>query len=393
MAKNMFDLDDELLNDNKKNYSEELKKANIFCIRERFDRALEIYNQILEEDLENEEAYVGLLRAHSKNFSVFDGEEIERDIRVIEKLFPDIMNEEYATYYGNRSKYLNNKNPKNETKEEAKKKEEKPTKSKTTKVKESKSSKTTSKKQTSAKKKETKPIDNLLTSDIVKDMIKANPNMKEFEITNKYSYADIDCLEALEGTKVNKLIFKAFPKDGSDYDYCCCLEEYGLPKTIKTIEIKGSCQKIPEVFFDNIEADIKYIIDEGILAIGNYAFSNSNVKEIIIPSSVLEIGIGAFSGCKQLKKVDMEKSRVKELNDYTFLRCCSLEEIRLPYLTNMGEYSLIFADEDKTKPKQCKIYIDFSGKKYRDVCLLSGKKIFSDSKYYTLKLTDDYYDW
>lgn len=42
MSKNMFDLDDELLNDNKKNNSEELKKANIFCIRERFDRALEI---------------------------------------------------------------------------------------------------------------------------------------------------------------------------------------------------------------------------------------------------------------------------------------------------------------------------------------------------------------
>ena len=43
MAKNMFDLDDELLNDNKKNYSEELKKANIFCIRERFDRATSLF--------------------------------------------------------------------------------------------------------------------------------------------------------------------------------------------------------------------------------------------------------------------------------------------------------------------------------------------------------------
>ena len=108
MAKNMFDLDDELLNDNKNKYEEELKKANILCIRERFDKALEIYNQILDEDMENEDAYIGLLRAHSKNFSVFDGEEIERDIRVIEKLFPDIMNEEYVNYYTKRKKSLEN---------------------------------------------------------------------------------------------------------------------------------------------------------------------------------------------------------------------------------------------------------------------------------------------
>ena len=108
MAKNMFDLDDELLNDNKNKYEEELKKANILCIRERYDKALEIYNQILDEDMENEDAYIGLLRAHSKNFSVFDGEEIERDIRVIEKLFPDIMNEEYVNYYTKRKKSLEN---------------------------------------------------------------------------------------------------------------------------------------------------------------------------------------------------------------------------------------------------------------------------------------------
>lgn len=197
-------------------------------------------------------------------------------------------------------------------------------------------------------------------------------------------------MEALDGTKVNKLIFKAFPKDGSDYDYCYCLQEYGVPKTIKTIEIKGSCQKIPNSFFSDLKGDIKIIIDEGVLAIGNHTFYKSDIKEIVIPSSVLEIGEGAFFECEQLRKVDMQNSRVKELKECTFMGCYSLEEIRLPYLTKMGSSSLSFADKNRTKPNQCKIYIDFSSKKYREVCLLSGEIIFSNSKYYTLKLTGEY---
>ena len=46
MSKNMFDLDDELLEDD--NYSEELNRADALCMREQFDRALEIYNKILD---------------------------------------------------------------------------------------------------------------------------------------------------------------------------------------------------------------------------------------------------------------------------------------------------------------------------------------------------------
>ena len=97
MSKNMFDLDDELLED-KKNYNDELKKARVLCIRGQYARALEIYNKILDEDFENEEALIGLLRVHSKDFREFDGDIIEDDIRVIEKIAPDTVNEEYLDY-------------------------------------------------------------------------------------------------------------------------------------------------------------------------------------------------------------------------------------------------------------------------------------------------------
>ena len=76
----------------------ELRKADILCIREQYDRAIDIYNQILDEDMECEEAYVGLLKAHSEYFTIFSGEQIEKDIRIIERIFPDIENEEYLTF-------------------------------------------------------------------------------------------------------------------------------------------------------------------------------------------------------------------------------------------------------------------------------------------------------
>ena len=80
------------------NHNEALRKADILCLREQYDRAIDIYNQILDEDMECEEAYVGLLKAHSEYFTVFEGEQIDKDIRIIERIFPDIENEEYLAF-------------------------------------------------------------------------------------------------------------------------------------------------------------------------------------------------------------------------------------------------------------------------------------------------------
>ena len=124
MTKNMFDLDDELLEDNK-DYADELKKANLLCMREQYDKALAIYNKILDEDMENEAAYIGILKVHSECYTKYDSKDIEKDIRIIERLFPETMDEEYAAYCLERKKHLKDK-PKEEPKEELKKPEEKP---------------------------------------------------------------------------------------------------------------------------------------------------------------------------------------------------------------------------------------------------------------------------
>ena len=96
MSKNMFDLDDELLNDNK--YSEELDRADSLCMREQFDRAIEIYNKVLDSDMRNERALLGILKVHSAYYTIYDGPGIEKDIRIIERVLPNINNPEYLYY-------------------------------------------------------------------------------------------------------------------------------------------------------------------------------------------------------------------------------------------------------------------------------------------------------
>lgn len=119
MTKNMFDLDDSLMDEMKKDYSEELKKANALCMREQYDKALTIYNKILDDDFENEDAIIGLLKVHSLNFTKYLSSEIDKDIRIIDRMFPNTENEEYIKYISDRNNYLN---PKKEIKEESRKK-------------------------------------------------------------------------------------------------------------------------------------------------------------------------------------------------------------------------------------------------------------------------------
>ena len=95
MAIDSFDLDDNLI-DSK--YKEELEHADILCVREKYNEALDIYNKILEEDYKCLDAYIGILKAHSLYFTKFDGEEIEKDIRVINRMFPNNTNNEFVSY-------------------------------------------------------------------------------------------------------------------------------------------------------------------------------------------------------------------------------------------------------------------------------------------------------
>ena len=63
--------------------------------------------------------------------------------------------------------------------------------------------------------------------------------------------------------------------------------------------------------------------------IGNYAFRNSAIESVIIPSSVTYIGCNAFENCNQLSKVTFNEGLGSILDD-AFRDCTKLEELTIP---------------------------------------------------------------
>ena len=71
------------------------------------------------------------------------------------------------------------------------------------------------------------------------------------------------------------------------------------------------------------------VIVEGVTGIGNLAFTDSSLETLVIPSSVTEIGEGAFRGCTSLRSVVIPED-VTEIGDSAFEGCTSLSMARVP---------------------------------------------------------------
>ena len=89
-----------------------------------------------------------------------------------------------------------------------------------------------------------------------------------------------------------------------------------------------------ESYKDSIE---KVIINNGVTAIGNYAFYYcTNIKSVKISDSVLIIKKDAFCGCESLRNIIIPDSIIA-IDDYAFANCFSLISITIPYsVTTIG---------------------------------------------------------
>ena len=80
-------------------------------------------------------------------------------------------------------------------------------------------------------------------------------------------------------------------------------------------------------FFHNGEdyLDIPYGVEE----IGDYAFSESVIRDVVIPNSVTEIGNSSFANCPNLEIINIQQS-VKKINSCAFADCNNLSYVVLP---------------------------------------------------------------
>ena len=113
---------------------------------------------------------------------------------------------------------------------------------------------------------------------------------------------------------------KDWKRLGGAFYNCELLESITLPSTLVEIG-QGAfhgCSNLREVIFN-----------EGLQEIGDYAFTNcTSLESITLPSTLLEIGYDAFQNCSNLRKVTLNEGLQKI--DSIFFNCTSLECITIP---------------------------------------------------------------
>lgn len=84
-------------------------------------------------------------------------------------------------------------------------------------------------------------------------------------------------------------------------------------------------------------------VPAGVIEIGDNAFSNTNVEEIILPNTITKIGDMAFVSCK-IKKINIPEG-VTYIGVNAFSNCNNLEEIVLPKSLKRIEAYAFFGDK------------------------------------------------
>lgn len=145
----------------------------------------------------------------------------------------------------------------------------------------------------------------------------------------------------------------------SSFRGCRNINSIEIPKSVLTIEHNGGlftdCDNLESInvdeenpFFDSrdncnsiiykyngccwLEAGCKTsIIPDGVTDIMDYAFEGCRYLSFIeIPDSVLTIGLAAFYGCSNLKKITIIPSGLTEICGHAFEKCKKLSTINIP---------------------------------------------------------------
>ena len=92
---------------------------------------------------------------------------------------------------------------------------------------------------------------------------------------------------------------------------------------------------------NNLTNSGKLIIDSSITSIGERAFVDATVTDIVIPNSVTSIGTAGFEWCDSLINITIPDS-ITIINNYTFSSCTSLTSITIPdSVTSIGQNAFV----------------------------------------------------
>lgn len=153
--------------------------------------------------------------------------------------------------------------------------------------------------------------------------------------------------------------------------------EYTLPSTVTTVG---------DYAFRNCRIETFHFAD-GLISIGKYAFYNSSVKEVSLPSTVKQIPTGLFQKCADLTTVHLGKN-TELLGDYVF-DGCPITDLYIsaptpPYCSNST-----FASSGKNIFSTCRVHVPKNRRIYYrgDVIWAQFKRIVEEEILKAKRLT------
>ena len=87
---------------------------------------------------------------------------------------------------------------------------------------------------------------------------------------------------------------------------------------LKSINLPAGITELPRMVFSGCTSLTSIQLPEALTAIGDFAFNNTGLIEVDIPSSVSTIGNQAFYSCNSLRKVTVHRAEPVEINIYAF---------------------------------------------------------------------------
>jgi len=127
---------------------------------------------------------------------------------------------------------------------------------------------------------------------------------------------------------------------GTEKDSAKAAEWYAVLEDAGYVAVAGFVI-VDKVLVEYTGGDSDVYIPDGIVAIGNFAFEdNVGIESVILPESVKCIRFGAFSNCKNLKKMYFANEGLELIDDQAFSGCSSLKRVEVPKgVIGIGEYA------------------------------------------------------
>ncbi len=308
-----------------------LLRAKKLLVLEKYELAAEEYEKITDTYSEDVRGYIGCVAVASRNYSILESPEIEKRIKVINSLFGEesakTADKDYSEYLLKReeekTKALNEENARLEAEERAKQ--------------ESAAEAEKRKKEVAAKR----------AAEAQKKREAEKNAAEDFEIVD-------GVLRKYKGKSKSVVIPEGVTAIGNaafTRPEIFEITDIKLPKSV--ISVSGAAFAIHEnVKFEVDKGNPKYyvqdnclieagskklvrgnsnsIIPEGILSIGEFAFSYcKNLKPPLIPNSVTSVGRRAFYSCEGLTSLALPEF-LRSIGDEAFWSCKNLKKLNIP---------------------------------------------------------------